>query len=89
MFQVANEFNYDYRLRFYLNSLIHIFPLSNSHTDEASIQTNRGVIVALRRGTRAHKPPAGLNDFPLTRQIMMNERHVNFCMGGTFHLRLN
>ena len=41
-----------YRLRFYSNSLTHILPLSNSHSDVASIQKNRGdkshrVIVAL------------------------------------------
>ena len=41
-----------YRLRFYLNSLIRILSLSNSHNNVASIQKNRGdkshrVIVAL------------------------------------------
>ena len=41
-----------YRLRFYSNSLIHILSLSNSHSNVASIQMNRGdkshcVIVAL------------------------------------------
>ena len=30
-----------YRLRFYSNSLIHIFSLSNSHNNGASIQKNR------------------------------------------------
>ena len=30
-----------YRLRFYLNSLIHILSLSNSHNNVASIQKNR------------------------------------------------
>ena len=41
-----------YRLRFHSKSLIHILSLSNSHNNEASIQTNRDdkshrVIVAL------------------------------------------
>ena len=31
-----------YRLRFYLNSLIHVLSLSNSHNNVASIQKNRG-----------------------------------------------
>ena len=46
-----------YRLRFYLNSLIHILSLSNSHNNVASIQKNRDdkshtVIVALGYITR-------------------------------------
>ena len=41
-----------YRLRFYSNSLIHILSLSNSHSNVASLQKDRGdkshrVIVAL------------------------------------------
>ena len=31
-----------YRLRFYSNSLVHILSLSNSHSNVASIQKNRG-----------------------------------------------
>ena len=49
-----------YRLRFYLNSLIHILSLSNSHNNVASIQKNRGdkshrVIVALIGGNFSFK----------------------------------
>ena len=44
-----------YRLRFYSNSLIHSLSLSNSHSNVASVQKNRGdkshrVIVALNSG---------------------------------------
>ena len=46
-----------YRLRFYSISLTHILSLSNSHSDVASIQKNRGdkshrVIVAIQSSTR-------------------------------------
>ena len=63
-----------YRLRFYLNSFIHILLLSNSHNKVASIQKNRG--------DKSHRVIVALDDFHAQEECAVARLAINLKVTG-------